>query len=62
MTYPAIVRDEGEHGWSAVFPDLRGCVAGADTWAELLPMMEDAERAWLDSARQHGDPIPEPGA
>ncbi len=40
-----------EDYWAAEHQDKRGCVAGAGTWAELLPLMLDSEQAW-DAARE----------
>ena len=50
--------DEG--GWYAKIPILKGCMTYADTWDELEVMVEDAKRGWLETALEHGDPIPEP--
>ena len=49
-----------EDGWGALIPELPGCVAGGDTLAEALIMLEDARRGWLLSALDHGDVIPMP--
>lgn len=44
----------------ATVPDLRGCSAFGDSPEEAVREVEVAKRLWLESARQHGDPIPEP--
>ncbi len=41
-------------------PDLEYCSAFGSMPAEALEEVLDAKEAWLESARQHGDPIPEP--
>lgn len=56
--YKIILTPE-EDGWSALIPDLPGCIGAGDTAAEALVMLEDAKRGWLESAIAHGDPIPE---
>ena len=49
-------------GWIARVPDLPGCITQADTFEELEAMIEDAMRAWLETAIERGIPIPEPKA
>lgn len=41
-------------------PELPGCMAHGETPAEALLNAEDAMGLWLDTARECGDPIPEP--
>jgi antitoxin HicB len=50
--------DDG--GWVMEIRELPGCLSQADTWDEVLPMIEDAKRLWLEVALDHGIPIPEP--
>jgi antitoxin HicB len=49
-----------EDGWSAILPDIEGCVGAGDTIEDALMMLEDAKRGWFISCLKHGDPIPEP--
>lgn len=51
-----------EDYWAAEFPELPGLVAGSDAWDRLQEKIEDAKRAWFESALEHDDPIPEPRA
>lgn len=44
----------------ADIPDLRSCSAFGDTPEEALHEVLIAQQAWLESARKHGDAIPEP--
>jgi len=46
--------------WAAEFPELPGLVAGHETWAGLLVIIDDAKRAWFGSMIEDGKPIPEP--
>ena len=46
--------------WVADVPDLRFCSAFGDTPEEAVREVQIAMAAWLESAREHGDPIPEP--
>jgi len=48
-------------GYTAVVPDLPGCLTCAETLSELWEMVEDAKRTWLEFSLQEGLPIPEPG-
>ena len=43
-------------------PELPGCVAHGDTQQAALSNINDAISLWLDTAREFGDPIPEPKA
>jgi len=52
--------DTEDGGFVARVKELRGCITQAETWDELYTMIEDAKRAWLESALQHDHPIPEP--
>jgi len=51
---------EEDGRWVADIPDLEYCSAFGATPAEALLEVLQAKEAWLDSAREHGDPIPEP--
>jgi antitoxin HicB len=55
ITPPDAESDE----WFAVVQGLE-CHTYADTYEELLPMIEDAKRAILSMMLEYGDPIPEP--
>ena len=44
----------------AEVPELPGCVAHGATQEEALANAKEAERLWLDIAKEFGDPIPEP--
>ena len=44
----------------AEVPELPGCVAHGDTQQAALRNINQAMDLWLDTAREFGDPIPEP--
>jgi predicted RNase H-like HicB family nuclease len=44
----------------AEVPELSGCVAHGDSQAAALASVKEAMQLWLDTAREFGDPIPEP--
>ncbi len=44
----------------AEVPELPGCMAHGDTWDAALRNVNLAMELWIDTAREFGDPIPEP--
>ena len=44
----------------AEVPELPGCMAHADTHELALAHANDAIQLWIDTAREFGDPVPEP--
>jgi predicted RNase H-like HicB family nuclease len=59
--YPIVVfwSDEDE-AYIADIPDLFACSAFGATAEEAVAEVQRAKAAWLATAREHGDPIPEP--
>jgi len=55
-----IVRDTEGGGYVAWIKELDGCITQSETWEELIVMIDDAKRLWLEVALEHHDPIPEP--
>ena len=41
-------------------PELPGCAAHGDTQQSALKQLNEAIDLWLETAREFGDPIPEP--
>ncbi len=41
-------------------PELPGCMAHGGTQEEALEQINQAVGLWLETAREFGDPIPEP--
>ena len=41
-------------------PELPGCMADGETYAEALANAETVMRMWIETARELGRPIPEP--
>jgi predicted RNase H-like HicB family nuclease len=41
-------------------PELPGCMAHGDTHEAALAQANEAIQLWIDTARQFGDPVPEP--
>lgn len=59
ITIRPLTKEEGG-GYLIEFPDLPGCMADGDTIEEALHEAEDAMNAWLTTAHEFGDEIPEP--
>ncbi len=59
--YEIIIYWSREDGaFVAEVTELPGCVAHGDTQEAALRNVNQAMDLWLDSAREFGDPIPEP--
>ena len=63
LQYPMPIRpltkEEGG-GYLIEFPNLPDCMADGETMEEALHEAEDALQAWLATAKEFGDDIPEP--
>jgi antitoxin HicB len=59
-----VIRDEGEgfSGWFARVVELPGCMTQTETLEELEEMIQEAMRAWIETAIEDDVPIPEPKA
>ena len=44
----------------AEVPELPGCMAHGDDYESALRNIKEAMRLWIDTARELGDPIPQP--
>jgi predicted RNase H-like HicB family nuclease len=51
---------EEDDCYVADIPDLKFCSALGDTPEEALTELLIAKEMWLEVAREHGDPIPQP--
>ena len=52
--------EEDGGGFLIAFPDLPGCISDGETPAEAIQNGYDAARAWLSTAKEFNDPIPQP--
>ena len=57
-----VVYDEGENsaGWFARVVEWPGCMTQAENFTELGEMLQDAMRAWVETAIEARQEIPEP--
>ncbi len=44
----------------AEVPELPGCMAHGDTHELALSNIKEAIQLWIDTAKEFGDPVPEP--
>lgn len=44
----------------AEIPELPGCMAHGETQDDALKNVQEAIQLWIDTAKEFGDPIPEP--
>ncbi len=51
---------EEDQAFIADVPELPGCMAHGESPDEALANAQEAMQVWLDTAREFGDPIPEP--
>ncbi len=51
---------DDDEGYIADIPDLKSCSAFGETPEEALREVLKAKTAWLDAAKAHGKPIPQP--
>lgn len=49
-----------DQAFIADVPELPGCMAHGDTPSEALSNANDAISHWIETAREFGDPVPEP--
>ncbi|MDQ7024096.1 MAG: type II toxin-antitoxin system HicB family antitoxin [Anaerolineae bacterium] len=58
-TFRVTPPEDADDTWYALVDGL-DCQTWADTYEELLPMIEDAKRTMISMMLEYGDPIPEP--
>ena len=58
--YPALIERSAD-GYGLLFPDVPGCVTTGRDAAELMAHAIEALTLHLESLREDGDPIPQPG-
>jgi predicted RNase H-like HicB family nuclease len=49
-----------DQAFVAEVPELPGCAAHGDTQASALASAQEAIALWIETAKEFGDPIPEP--
>ena len=62
MNKYAVVIERGETSYGAYVPDLPGCIAVAQTRAEIEKLIAEAIALHIESLQEHGDPVPQPSS
>jgi predicted RNase H-like HicB family nuclease len=57
-----VVIEKGPTSWGAHVPDLPGCVAVADTRAEVMTLIREAIDFHIEGLREQGEPVPAPSS
>ncbi|MGE5619720.1 MAG: type II toxin-antitoxin system HicB family antitoxin [Sphingomonadaceae bacterium] len=60
LEYPFDVIADPEGGYVVRFPDLPGCLTQVESLDELVPMVKDAFKLWMEAAYEEGLEIPLP--
>jgi len=61
MKYETIIYwSEQDQVFVAEVPELPGCIAHGESYESALANAKDAIQLWIDTAREFGDPVPEP--
>ena len=60
MKYLYVIEKANDGSYSAYVPDLPGCTTSAETIEEIGRNIKDAVETYIDSLREHNEPIPPP--
>ena len=63
LRYPIVVQPlsvEDGGGYSAIVPDLPGCMSDGETPEAALANVQDAIATWIEAAEDLGHAVPEP--
>ena len=61
LNYEIVLYWSNEDGvFIAEVPELAGCIAHGDSQEAALASVKEAMQLWIDTAKEFGDPIPEP--
>ena len=62
MKQYTVIIEKGESSYGAWVPDLPGCVAAAETAAQVEQLIREAIRFHLEGLREEGLEVPEPAS
>ena len=61
LKYEIIIYWSAQDGhYIAEVPELPGCMADGETLEETLAMVQEVMQLWIETAKEDGDPVPEP--
>jgi predicted RNase H-like HicB family nuclease len=58
MKYVYVIEKADDGSFSAYVPDLPGCTTSGDTIDEVRNSITDAVASYIDSLREHHEPVP----
>ena len=59
MRYTVVI-EQGPTSFGAYVPDLPGCIAAAESRAEVVTLIREAIEFHVEMLREEGTPVPEP--
>jgi predicted RNase H-like HicB family nuclease len=60
--YVYVIEQAEDGSYSAYVPDLPGCTTSGDSVEEVRQNIKDAVATYIESLREHGEPVPPPGS
>ncbi|HSZ57409.1 MAG TPA: type II toxin-antitoxin system HicB family antitoxin [Tepidisphaeraceae bacterium] len=60
MKYVYVIEQADDGSFSAYVPDLPGCTTSGDSVEEVRRNIKDAVDSYLESLRDHNEPVPSP--
>ena len=60
MKYVYVIEKATDGSYSAFVPDLPGCTTSGDTAEDVKSSIKDAVDLYIDSLREHNEPVPPP--
>ena len=57
-----VVIERGESSYGAYVPDLPGCIAAAESEAEVRRLIKESIEFHIEGLRQDGQPVPPPSS
>ena len=60
LPYREVIEADPAGGYVGYIPDLKGCVTQAETKTEIIELLDDAKKVWIEAALEDGLVIPEP--
>ncbi len=62
MKYVYVIEKAVDGSYSAFVPDLPGCTTSGDTIDDVKRQIKEAVETYIDSLREHKEPIPAPSS
>lgn len=58
MKFRVLIEQDEDGGFVAEVPSLPGCISQGKTREEVVKNIQEAIESYLESLKDHGDPIP----